>query len=663
MYNDNKSRRGNTGGSGKQSWDKRGRGGNDNKSGRWENSRGGKDKDRWSSKRGGKNDNNRRGYRENNFKERGRGQHSYGMHDSRYGAKEWRHQNEPAIPDTVKASDLDKEFTFALQSLDQQNADTVARHLVMAGSLIDVDPEAAYLHAHAAVTRAGRIGIVREGAALAAYACGKYSEALREVRASRRLTGTDSLRAVEADCERGMGRPEKALEIIANTDTGVYTVEETAELVIVEAGARSDMGQLEAALLVIEGFLENNQVENETTLARVLSVKADLLEELDRADEAEAVREDIPEVPDEVSIMDLEEILHADMTYVRSDLHGCRKPLVEHFDGVLIDLDGVCYQGNTAIEHVSETLDEARNRGMVITFVTNNASRTAVQVADKLNGLGIEAETREIMTAAMDAVGILQEKLPPAAKVLVIGGEGLREPVSQAGFEIVSSAEDRPAAVIQGLDESIGWKELSEAIYAINAGAVFVATNLDATLPTERGFAAGNGALVKAVSHATGVEPLAGGKPFASIYRKAQADARIKHPLCIGDRLDTDIAGARAAGYRSLHVLTGVNDARAVALAPSEHRPSFVGLNLTSLLEPHPGPVKQPTELWTCGESAGYGVDAEGNIWCEENRLEKKATLLLNDYRALLAAVWEAKDNGMYVRVPILEVVETLPEE
>lgn len=585
------------------------------------------------------------------------GRHSFGVHDSRYRAKEWRHDNEPQIPAGVKASDLDRESRAALSSLDPDNAEKVARHLVMAGSLLDVDAEEAYLHAKAAVSRAGRIGAVREACALAAYGCGKYSEALREVRAARRLTGTDSLRAIEADCERGLGKPEKALEIIAETDTSDYDLSDLVELVIVQAGARHDLGESDAALLVLNQFLEKQQLEEPVLLARILSYKADLLREMGREEEAEEVAEQTPEVPDTVAIVDLEEVLEADNPYVPSDLHGSRKPLVETADVLLIDLDGVCYAGTRDIPNAAAGLAAARETGVKFQFVTNNASRSPQQVAEKLKGHQIAAAPEEIMTAAMDAVEIMTEKIEPESKVLVIGTQALRDTVAEAGFEVVSKASEQPAAVIQGYGAEVGWAQLSEAAYAINDGALFMATNLDATLPTENGFALGNGSLVAAVEHATGQKPFAGGKPFAGIYRKATAHAGATKPLAVGDRLDTDIAGAVAADMLSFHVLTGVSDAKAVALAYPDRRPSYLGLDLTDLMRVHPGPVHQPTGAWTSGESAAFMVAEDGRVMREDEPVDNGVVLSLEDYRALVAAVWDARDQGIFVHLPDIEVV------
>ena len=163
--------------------------------------------------------------------------------------------NEPTIPAGVSAQELDADAARALTTLSGPNRDIVARHLVMAGQLIDLDPEAAYQHAQAAVSRAGRVDVVREAAALTAYASGRYEEALREVRAVRRMRGDESLRAVEADAERGLGHPEKAVEIIDATDSSSLDLAEQVELVLVSSGARADLGQSDVGLVIVDDAL------------------------------------------------------------------------------------------------------------------------------------------------------------------------------------------------------------------------------------------------------------------------------------------------------------------------------------------------------------------------------------------------------------------------
>ncbi|MDO5746715.1 MAG: HAD-IIA family hydrolase, partial [Actinomycetaceae bacterium] len=592
-----------------------------------------------------------------------RGDNFRGVRSNQWDDKQRRRAREPEIPERVRAEDLDADMLKELQSLNPENAQMVAKHLVMAGSYIDLDPEAAYAHARAAVDRASRIGIVRQAAALAAYSCGKYAEALREVRTVRRLLGTDELRAVEADCERGLGKPDKALKVIEETDISAMSVEEIAELIIVESGARADMEQYDVALLVIDDFLSKVTFDDDETRVRVLEVRVERLKDLGRTEEAEQALQEIPSLPEPVTIVDLEEVVDADTPWVPSDLRGSKNALIDTCDVLLMDLDGVCYMGTQPIRYVSQGLVFARQRQTKVVFVTNNASRTPEGVVEHLASFNIQASPEEVMTSGMDGVGILTELLPPGAKVLVVGSHALQKLVEQSGFEVVTSAEEHPAAVLQGYSPEIGWAQLSEAAYAIAGGARHIATNTDATLPTERGFALGNGSLVAAVSHATGKEPIAGGKPLPGIYRRAMAMVGGQRALCVGDRLDTDIRGARGAGFRSLHVLTGVSSAKDIALAVREERPDFLGLDMRSLAEPCPGPVKNPTEKWTVGDSASFDI-RHGVIYRDDTALaqsnDDEITLTLNDYRACIAAIWEARDNGDYVIIPTINVTDNL---
>src|SRR5690606_25104509 len=160
-----------------------------------------------------------------------------------------------------------------------------------------------------------------------------------------------------------------------------------------------------------------------------------------------------------------------------------------------------------------------------------------------------------VMTAAQACAALLTTRLDPGAKVLVVGGKGLVTAVRAAGFEVVGSADEEPDAVAQGYAPEVGWTQLAEAAYAVGRGAWHVASNLDLSLPTARGFAPGNGALVGAVRAATGVVPDSAGKPSPTMYRLAVERAAASRPLVIGDRLDTDLAGARGGGYPGLHVL------------------------------------------------------------------------------------------------------------
>ncbi|AOZ73482.1 hydrolase [Boudabousia tangfeifanii] len=528
-----------------------------------------------------------------------------------------------------------------------------------AGRLIDEDPELAYEHAKAAASRAGRVDVVREAAALTAYTVGKYDEALKEVRAMRRLSGSMALRAVEADCERALGRPERALEIFSETDLGTLEAADQVEMIIVAASARADLEETEAGLIMVDNALEQLPADfDEEVTARLKSVKADLLRKLGREDEAAEIEAELPQIVEELEILDLEEVMDSDIDSQRSDLRACKVPLVEAFESLLLDLDGVCYLGDAPVQDAAEAINSAREKGMVDLYVTNNASRTPDQVAEKLNGLGIEAVAEHVMTAALDIVGIVSSDLEPGSKVLVVGGAGLTEAVTQAGFELVQSADEEPAAVVQGWSADIDWAKLSEVAFALDKGARYYASNLDASLPQERGFALGNGALVAAVETCTGKRPFAGGKPFPGIYRKAaELGGANRRALSVGDRLETDIKGANAARIPALHVLTGVHGPRDVVMAQSLQRPAYVGLTLAALHETHPRANHHMDGTWTCGDSESVAVDRWGEITVGGELLTEGSTLTLDNYRAVIAAAWEKLDLGHRVKCPDFKVV------
>jgi ribonucleotide monophosphatase NagD (HAD superfamily) len=200
---------------------------------------------------------------------------------------------------------------------------------------------------------------------------------------------------------------------------------------------------------------------------------------------------------------------------------------------------------------------------------------------------------------------------------------------------VVDSATEEPTAVIQGFHPDVGWRQLAEAAYAIRAGAVYIATNRDLTIPNDRGIAPGNGSLIRAVVTASGVEPTSAGKPEPEVFRLAAERVGARTPLVVGDRLDTDIRGANAAGYASLFVLTGVNTALDVISAKPDERPSFVGESVASLGKTHPTP-RHDGEWWHVGEAKARVVKGELNL--EGGGIDR--------VRAACAAVWAATDIG-----------------
>lgn len=256
--------------------------------------------------------------------------------------------------------------------------------------------------------------------------------------------------------------------------------------------------------------------------------------------------------------------------------------LAHQHDCLLLDLDGTVFRGHAPTAGAVQTLASVPSRSL---FVTNNASRSAGEVAAHLTELGFTATPDDVVTSAQSAARLLGQYLAPGAKVLVVGTDALAAEVEAVGLQPVRLFADEPLAVVQGLSMTIGWPELAEAALAIRAGALWVTSNLDLTLPTERGLLPGNGSLVAALRAATGQEPLVAGKPAPGLMFDALARGDFDSPLVVGDRLDTDIAGANAAGLPSLMVLTGVNSARDAVHAHPDQRPTYIGTDLRSLLE------------------------------------------------------------------------------
>lgn len=261
-------------------------------------------------------------------------------------------------------------------------------------------------------------------------------------------------------------------------------------------------------------------------------------------------------------------------------------------DLLLADLDGVVYRGANEIPHAVGAITQAAG-SLRIGYLTNNASRTDVTVAEQLRGFGLEVAPGDIVTSPQAAVSLLRATVPEGATVLVVGGDGLTVELEKAGFRVTRSADDTPAAVVQGFAPEVGWKELAEASFALQGSPAadalpWIATNTDWTFPLERGVAPGNGTLVSAVHIAVGRLPVFAGKPELPIYDTAFARFGTRNALMVGDRLDTDIQGARASGIESALVLTGIDRPKQLLAAPEHQRPTYILRDLTQLLEPYP---------------------------------------------------------------------------
>ena len=261
------------------------------------------------------------------------------------------------------------------------------------------------------------------------------------------------------------------------------------------------------------------------------------------------------------------------------------------YDTLLADLDGVVYEGKNAIEPAPRVINHLQSAGVKVAYVTNNSSRSPETVAAQISGFGIPTTAQQIVGSAKVGVELMATLIPPASKVLVVGGEGLREAVIDGGFALVKSSDDAPAAVIQGFAPEVAWTDLAEASYSIQNGAKWIATNQDWTIPREKGIAPGNGTLVSAVHTAVGILPPVAGKPEPGIFYAALKVAEAECALFVGDRIDTDITGANRAGIDSALVLTGVSGRKEVLGIKPEGRPKFIIDDLGELLTKYEAPV------------------------------------------------------------------------
>ena len=267
---------------------------------------------------------------------------------------------EPELPEDVSAKDLDSTARMGLRALSRLNAENIARHLVMTQRLLETDPEVAYAHARYAASHAGRIAIVREAAGIAAYVAGLYSEALRELRAARRLSGMDTMyRAMEVDCERALGRPDAALRSAQNALQLDLEDDERAELAIVVTGIYHDQGNDELALITIEDAIRKAPKDTET-LRRLHSVRADRLEDLGRVREAEAIRERIyvPEEP-EVELYDIEEESAPELAEIARQLEEQSQAEAAERRREAEELEAARQQGADGAAADSEAVDSA----------------------------------------------------------------------------------------------------------------------------------------------------------------------------------------------------------------------------------------------------------------------------------------------------------------
>ncbi|MFC5753545.1 HAD-IIA family hydrolase [Actinomadura rugatobispora] len=318
-------------------------------------------------------------------------------------------------------------------------------------------------------------------------------------------------------------------------------------------------------------------------------------------------------------------------------MKSSERPLSEAYDVALLDLDGVVYIGHRPVPAAAESLAKARAGGQRLAFVTNNASRTPSAVAALLTAVGVPASAEDVVTSAQAAARLLAERLPAGAKVLVVGGMGLRHALYGQGLRPVSTASEGPAAVVQGYDPRLSYGLLAEGATAVRNGALFVGSNGDLTIPGGEGPPQpGNGALLKVISAATGVDPVVTGKPERPLHHESILRTGARRPLVVGDRLDTDIEGAFNGGADSLLVFTGVTDPLTALTAPPHQRPAYIARDLAGLLVPHPEVRRHgdgfQCEAWTARwEGDVIEISGEGDPY--------------DGLRALAAAAWRDESS------------------
>lgn len=317
------------------------------------------------------------------------------------------------------------------------------------------------------------------------------------------------------------------------------------------------------------------------------------------------------------------------------------RALREAYDTALLDLDGVVYAGGEAIAHAVDALGVARDGGMHLAYVTNNALRTPDAVAEHLTELGVPAEASDVITSAQAVARLIADQVPPGSRVLVVGGDGLRVALRERGLVPVESADDDPVAVVQGYGgPDLPWGRFAEASYAVARGLPWFASNTDLTIPSARGIAPGNGAAVEVVRIATGAEPQVAGKPLPPMHRETILRTGAERPLVVGDRLDTDIEGANAGGVDSLLVLTGVTDAAQLLAAAPKFRPTYVDADLRGLL------AGQPEVAEAAGADGGFVCGGWTAAVRDGELVAEGEGAALDGLRALCAAAWTYAGDG-----------------
>jgi 4-nitrophenyl phosphatase len=260
-------------------------------------------------------------------------------------------------------------------------------------------------------------------------------------------------------------------------------------------------------------------------------------------------------------------------------------PSLANLRALIVDMDGVLWHGSTASRGFGEFFRFLRMRGLRFLLATNNPTLTPRSYQQKIKDLGASVSTDEILTSAEATAQYLAKTAPSGAKVFVIGEEGVRAALTAQGFRIASLNDTDADFVVCGMDRNLTWEKLSGATLNLRRGAGFIGTNADATFPTERGIIQGNGAILAALTRASGVQPTTVGKPEPLMYQLAieRLGETAERTAAVGDRLETDVAGAQRAGICSILLLGGVTTQ--AQLQASSIRPTWVFAGLPELIQ------------------------------------------------------------------------------
>jgi HAD superfamily hydrolase (TIGR01450 family) len=281
-------------------------------------------------------------------------------------------------------------------------------------------------------------------------------------------------------------------------------------------------------------------------------------------------------------------------------LESSDRPLVERYDLVMLDLDGVVYVGDAAVPGAADALRRAREAGVHLAYVTNNASRSPEAVAEKLGRVGVEADPHDVVTSAQAAAHLLLERHSVGARIVNLGAEGLRLALLERGLEPTDTQDDDAVGIVTGYNPDLVWSDVMRAGMRIRDGLPWVASNTDLTFPLEGGQAPGHGVLVELLTRFSGVTPTVAGKPQPPLLEETIRRVSGERPLMVGDRLDTDIEGATNLELPSLLVMTGVTALADLVAARDRQRPTYVGEGLDSLFEAHRVPQRE-RDSWTAG--------------------------------------------------------------